>query len=138
MDGRGGKFGRVSGDGAGGRDETGGMAPADPVQGQVDAYNARDVEAFLACYAPDTEIFSDPFAEPEFRGTAAIRERYARLFEAEPGLHCEIRGRVRAGAWTVDEELVTRSTGAIHCLVAYHVADGLIDRVLFLDTPTEA
>jgi hypothetical protein len=138
MDGGRAKFARMWHTAGRARRETAAMAPADPVQAQVDAYNARDLERFLASYAPAAEIFSDAAAEPDFRGVAAIRARYARLFEAEPDLHCEIRGRLRAGAWTVDEELVTRSDGPIHCLVAYRVADGLIDRVLFLDTPAPA
>jgi hypothetical protein len=29
---------------------------SDPVERQVDAYNRRDIEAFLACHAPDTVV----------------------------------------------------------------------------------
>lgn len=135
MDGRLVKFAHMSSEVRDGVRQTRDMRLPDPVQTQVDAYNARDVERFVACYSPDAETFRYPFEHSELAGADAIRERYARLFEAEPDLRCEIRGRVRAGRWTVDEEYVTRSDGPLHCLVAYRVTEGLIDRVLFLDSP---
>ena len=36
------------------------MLPADAAQRQLDAYNARDVEAFLAAYAADCTVRSFP------------------------------------------------------------------------------
>jgi hypothetical protein len=102
-----------------------------PVQAQVDAYNARDVERFVACYTPDARIV-DLLAGVEFAGRDAISERYGRLFADSPDLRCEILGRLQAGEWTVDEELVTRTQDSSHCLVAYHLVDGLIDRAICL------
>lgn len=106
----------------------------DPVQAQLEAYNARDVEAFVRCYAPDAEIVSLP-AGTSFAGHDAIRTVYSKLFAGSPDLHCELRGRLRAGAWTVDEEHITRTQDTTHCLVAYQVAEGLIQRAICLVTP---
>ena len=35
-------------------------AAADVVEAQLDAYNARDLERFLDCYAPDAAIEDPP------------------------------------------------------------------------------
>jgi hypothetical protein len=47
-------------------------------------------------------------------------------------VHADVPQRLAAGGWTVDEEHVTRGGESFVVLVAYHVRDGLIDRVLLL------
>jgi hypothetical protein len=82
----------------------------DPVQAQLDAYNAHDVEAFAACYAADVKIF-DAAGALVTQGTDALRARYAALFAASPQLHAEVTQRTRIGtpeAWyVVDTERVS-------------------------------
>lgn len=108
------------------------MSRTDPVDAQVAAYNARDVEAFAACYAEDVTI-EDADGNVLARGRAQLREQYAPFFAASPDLHAEIETRIRIGAHVIDEE---RITGAgpepMHAVAIYHVAEGLIDRVQFL------
>jgi hypothetical protein len=103
----------------------------DPVQAQVDAYNARDIEAFVAAYAPDV-VITDANGSPMLGGHDAMREQYGALFEGSPDLDAEILGRVSAGAWTVDQERVSRGDETRDVLVAYQVTDGLIARVVML------
>jgi hypothetical protein len=65
------------------------------VQAQVDAFNRRDVEAFMAGYAPNAIHWEYP-ADTVFAGAARIREHYTELF-GDPdvvGLHAEIRERI--------------------------------------------
>ena len=57
-----------------------------PVQAQLDAYNAQDVERFVACYAEDVEAFELPAGTRLFASRAAMRTRYAALFAAHPRL----------------------------------------------------
>lgn len=45
------------------------------------ALNARDIEAFVACYGPDATI-EDGYDRVGVRGRDALRERYAALFIA--------------------------------------------------------
>src|ERR1043165_3288910 len=97
----------------------------DPVQAQVDAYNARDIDAFVASYAADVTI-TDATGRAIMSGTDTIREEYGALFESSPDLRAEILGRISAGAWTVDQERVSRGEETRDVLVAYQVADGLI------------
>ena len=103
----------------------------DPVQAQVDAYNARDIEAFAAAYSPDV-VITDAAGRAIMQGGDSIREEYGALFDASPDLKAEILGRVSAGEWTVDQERVSRGGEVREVLVAYHVVDGLITRVTML------
>ena len=48
--------------------------PTEIVDRQLAAYNARNVEAFLRCYAPDAELFEFP-DKSLAKGTVALRER---------------------------------------------------------------
>ena len=108
------------------------MSRTDPVDAQVAAYNARDVDAFAACYAEDV-LIEDAERGVLARGRAQVREQYGPFFAAAPDLHAEIETRIRIGAYVIDEE---RITGAgpepLHAVAIYHVAGGLIDRVQFL------
>ena len=103
----------------------------DPVQAQVDAYNGRDIDAFLTSYAPDVAIV-DASGRMIMSGHDTIREEYGALFDASPDLRAEIVGRVSTGTWTVDHERVSRGEETREVLVAYLVEDGLISRVMML------
>ena len=103
----------------------------DPVQAQVDAYNARDIDAFVAAYAEDVVIV-DASGRMIMSGQDTIREEYGALFDASPDLRAEIVGRVSAGPWTVDHERVSRGEETRELLVAYLVDDKLISRVMML------
>jgi len=105
--------------------------PDDVVQRQVDAYNRRDIEAFMACYATSAAVtWAD--GSRSLIGHDAIRARYADLFARTPDLNAEITGRLRAGEWTVDEERVRGADLDLHVLVGYRVRDDLIDLVLMM------
>lgn len=100
------------------------------MQRQLDAFNARDLDALLATYADDAEIFEHP-ATLLASGKAALRERYrARL--SEPNLHAELLHRVVLGSKVVDHERVTRTfpegPGALELLMTYEVQGGRITR----------
>lgn len=49
--------------------------PQDVVQQQLDAYNARDIDAFMACWADDAQYYEHPDTLLA-SGKAAIRERH--------------------------------------------------------------
>jgi hypothetical protein len=68
------------------------MAPVLPplavVQAQLDAYNAKDIDALLATYAPDAEQYV-LHGERLAQGHAQMRERFLARF-AEPDLHARL------------------------------------------------
>jgi hypothetical protein len=106
------------------------MDPAALVQRQLDAYNARDVDALLATYAADARIFEHP-DKLLAAGHDALRARFtARL--AEPTLHARLLHRSVCGAVVIDHELVTRTfpegPGSIELVMIYEVTGGRIAR----------
>lgn len=78
----------------------------DPVQEQVDAYNARDVERFVAAYDPDV-VIEDGAGNVMLRGYDAMRAYYGPPFAQSPNLHVRIANRLRVGEYVIDEEYVT-------------------------------
>jgi hypothetical protein len=106
----------------------------DPVEAQLAAYNAHDVDAFMRCYAPDC-VIEDGAGARLLTGHAEMRTRYAALFENSPDLHCEIVSRVQIGDYVIDEERITgRVPDLRRAVVIYHVdkPSGLISHVRFL------
>src|SRR5690606_26002969 len=81
------------------------MTPTDLAQRQLDAYNAHDLERFVACYHPEVEVRDFPAGELRLRGHADLRERYGPLFE-RPELHAELVARMTLGAVVIDQERV--------------------------------
>jgi hypothetical protein len=106
----------------------------DPVEEQLDAYNARDVERFLACYADDV-VVEGATGEVVMSGLDAMRRAYATMF-AQAQIHAEVRTRLRAGEWVVDDEWVTDlafpDREPRHVIAVYRVRDGKIANVRFL------
>lgn len=106
------------------------------VQEQVDAYNAHDIDRFLACYAPDVTI-TDGTGIVLYQGHEAIRAGYGPLFAQNPEMRVEIRARIVVGAWVVDEEHVTGLSAPgmppeVHAIAVYRVAEGKIAAVQLL------
>jgi hypothetical protein len=104
---------------------------ADVVARQVAAYNAGDLEGFLACYAPTVVIRSGDGVVLN-DGIDAMRATYAEWFGSLPGLHAEAVTRMARGSWVVDEEHVTAQDLDVRALVAYRVSDDLIDQVVIM------
>ena len=108
----------------------------DPVEGQLAAYNARDLDAFMRCYSTDC-LVEDADGKVLMRGHAEIRARYAALFAASPLLHADITSRVRIGHHVIDEERITGrvspegSPPMRRAVAVYRLRDGLIDHVRF-------
>ena len=109
------------------------LNPADIVQGQLDAYNAQDLDAFCGFYAEDA-VLGAYNGEIATRGLAAIRERHAKLFAEFPQNRAELLGRIVVGAHVIDHEQVLRAPGGESFQVApiYTLAGGKIARVDFV------
>jgi hypothetical protein len=81
-----------------------GIKPEALIQKQVDAYNAHDLDAFVACYGPTIEFRTmDGNVNPE-KGVAALRKGYADLFKRFPQLKVKILKRICQGAFVIDQE----------------------------------
>lgn len=101
-------------------------------QRQLAAYNARDIEAFLAPYSEDVEVYDYP-GRLLYTGKARMRERYAGLFAASPALHCDLVARMVLGNVVIDHEhLSGHRDGVSKAIAIYTVRDGRIARVEFV------
>jgi hypothetical protein len=110
------------------------MTPEAVVQRQLDAYNAKDIEALMATYAADAQQFEHP-AKLLASGATQIRERFAARFQ-EPNLHVKLIKRIVSGNTVIDHEQVTRTfpegPGQIELVAIYEVQDGKIARAWFI------
>jgi hypothetical protein len=109
---------------------------ADPVQQQIDAYNNRDLDGFLAAYAEGATL-EDGEGNVMARGHDSIRDLYAELFSESPQLHGEMLNRISVGEYVIDEERVTGiemegSPSEVHAAVVYRVVEGKIAHVRLL------
>lgn len=104
------------------------------VQRQLDAYNARLLEPFVACYADDVECFRPPLAEPVLQGRAALAAHYAANRFNLPHLHAELVSRMVLGNKVVDHERITGVRDQpFDAAVVFEVQGGLICRVWFFN-----
>ena len=107
--------------------------PAAVVQAQLDAYNAKDLDALMATYAADAQQFALHGALLA-QGHAQIRPRYAARF-SEPDLHAQLLTRSVVGNIVTDVELVHRNLpegrATVEMLCIYEVVDGRIARASF-------
>jgi hypothetical protein len=100
---------------------------------QLDAYNARDIDAFMANWHEDAEYFEHP-AKLLARGAAEIRARHVLRFN-EPNLHGRLITRISVENLVVDREVVTRDfpdgRGSVDVIAIYEITDSRIARAWF-------
>jgi putative hydrolase of HD superfamily len=104
------------------------------VQAQLDAYNAKDIDALLATYAQDAEQFI-LHGERLAKGHEEMRSRFLVRF-AEPDLYARLVSRTAMAGVVVDFEIVTRNfpegRGSLEMLCIYEVVDGHIRMASFV------
>jgi hypothetical protein len=105
---------------------------ADLVQRQLDAYNAQDIDAMMACYAKDA-VLGALNGAVSHAGLAAVRQRHVELFFQYPKNHARLVHRIDLGATVIDHEDVERAPGGERFQVAaiYTLNGGQITRVDF-------
>ena len=105
---------------------------------QLDAYNARDIDAFMAVWCEDAEYFEHP-DRLLARGAAEIRPRHEIRFK-DPDLHGKLIARFSVDNLVIDREVVTRNfpegRGTVDVIAIYQVEGDRIARAWFkLGTP---
>jgi hypothetical protein len=114
-------------------DPTAPTAAEFPVQKQLDAYNARDIDAFMQWWSDDCEYYEFP-ARLLASGAAQIRERHVTRFK-EPNLFGKLIKRSVVDNLVVDQEVVTRTfadgIGEVDVLAIYQIENGKIAKAWF-------
>ena len=110
------------------------LSPEAAVQQQLDAYNARDLDAWVATYADDGKQFEHP-ATLVANGKAEIKARATIRFQ-EPNLYAKLLNRTVMENIVIDHEEVTRTfpegTGTIRLVAIYEVKNGKIQSGSFV------
>ncbi|MBT8303372.1 MAG: nuclear transport factor 2 family protein [Bacteroidia bacterium] len=101
------------------------------VQKQLDAYNKRDIDAFMATYAKDVKLYNYP-NELQTDGQETMRKSYKAWFDQTPDLRAFIKKRMVIGNKVIDEEQVTANGKIFHAVAIYEVENGLIKKVTFI------
>jgi ketosteroid isomerase-like protein len=107
-----------------------------------DATNAHDVEAIVACFAPDYRNETPTHPARSFRGREQVRRNWTQILGAIPDLSTDIVAcSTDAGTvWTEWEHRGTRPDGTAHLMrgvVIFGVADEVIESARFFLEPVE-
>jgi hypothetical protein len=103
------------------------LNPVAVVQRQLEAYNARDLERFLAEYSEDIRAYRPPAVDPSIAGKEAFAKFYAAERFNRPGLHAELVNRIVLGNKVIDHERISGvREQAFEVAVVYEVNNGLI------------
>ncbi|WP_299214471.1 amidohydrolase family protein [uncultured Dokdonia sp.] len=105
--------------------------PEQLVQRQVNAYNARNIEAFLDTYAETIEIFNFP-NESMLKGKEQLKDSFSKMFENTPNLYCEIKNRMILGNKVIDKEYVRFGNSYSNVIAIYEIKEGKIAKVTFV------
>ena len=107
-------------------------SPSALAQRQLNAYNFRNINAFLEPYAEDVEIYMYP-NKLLYKGKDTMRKEYSKMFENIPNLHCELKERIVQGNIVIDKERVQFGDKIIEAVAIYHIEDKKIKKVYFIN-----
>jgi hypothetical protein len=108
-------------------------SPIDLVKHQLNAYNSRDIKAFLEAYDDDVEAYIHSTNKLAFKGKDAMRKIYSEIFENTPNLHCELINRIVHGNTIIDKERVLFGEKIIEAVAIYHIENNKIKKVYFVN-----
>ena len=106
------------------------------------ATNAHDLDAVVACFAPDYRNDTPAHPERGFTGREQVRRNWEQIFAAIPDIAATmLRSAVNANeAWTEWEHRGTRPDGSMHVMrgvVIFGVSNGLLNWARFYLEPVQ-
>lgn len=106
------------------------------VQAHLDAFNRRDIEAYMATLAPGAVFFEFP-ADTVFNGAERIRTHYTELFtDPDAGdLHVDVRERIAKGRFVTAHAFYRGLPGEdTHVsVIIFEVVEGRIRNAWFMN-----
>ena len=102
--------------------------PLEVVQRQLDAYNARNLEAFMANFSETVKTYRLPALEPSLVGKRAVADFYATQRFNLSDLRAEVISRTVLGNKVFDRERIWGiQANPIEMVAVFEVKDGLIE-----------
>ncbi|RYZ27012.1 MAG: amidohydrolase [Chitinophagaceae bacterium] len=106
--------------------------PVELADQQLLAYNAHNLEAFLAPYADDVEVYGFP-AKLQMKGKEEMRKAYG-FINTTPKLYCRLLNRIVQGNMVIDhEEVWGFGEKPFYGVAIYEMKNGKISKVYFPD-----
>jgi hypothetical protein len=106
------------------------VSPAEVIDRQLAAYNARNAAEFAATYSEDAHVFLMPNLKLAVRGRSALQAYYSTTVFVKEGLRAEVVSRTSLGNKVVDHELTHGlAPHPVETIVVYEVVDDLIQAV---------
>ncbi len=103
---------------------------------QIDAFNRRDLDAFMAVWADSAVVAEFPSGKIMWQGKTTIRERFAGVMKAPGVPTVEVEPRIVNGAFVADNERWPAPPGARNSAVwMYEIRGGLIQRAWTVRLP---
>lgn len=104
-----------------------------PVIAQLEAYNNRNIDDFLAAYSDSVKVYSYPNTLI-YQGKEIMRANYSKMFDNTPDLHCKLVSRMVQGNIVIDQEDVTIVKDKLHinAIAIYKIEDNKISEVTFI------
>ena len=106
-------------------------SPAKIIQKQVEAFNSRNLDAFVSCYTENVEVQRFP-NEKMYQGTDNMRDNYERFFENVKQSSVEVMNRIVLGNTIIDEEKTMVDGREGHQVAIYKVENGRIASMTFV------
>ncbi|WP_425075909.1 nuclear transport factor 2 family protein [Psychroserpens sp. S379A] len=101
------------------------------IQRNLEAYNARDIEAFMNDYADDVKLYQYPNTL-QTEGKEAMRKSYSNWFNQVKDLKAIVKKRIVFENKVIDEEQVTANGQILNAVAIYEVENGKIVKVTFM------
>jgi ketosteroid isomerase-like protein len=116
--------------------------PAAVIRRLQDATNAHDIDAMLACFAPDYRSETPVHPARSFTGREQVRRTWTQILAAIPDVTVEVLASATSGdtVWTEWEHRGTRPDGSAHLMrgvIVFGIRDELIATSRFFLEPVE-
>lgn len=99
------------------------------VENQLIAYNEGDIDAFMAVFHQDIQVYQYGNETPIAEGWDNVRAIYADLFQKSPNLHSTLLNRTVIGNKVLDYEYIVGRAGSdepLFLVMIYEIKDGKI------------
>lgn len=105
--------------------------PEKVVQKQLEAYNSRDIDSFMAVFHADIELWTLGSETVSAVGWEKVKEIYKELFDQSPELNSTVMNRSIIGNKVIDYEKIYGRRGSkedLFLVMIYEIEEGKIRR----------